>query len=378
MRNILLKLTPILLAMMLCALFSTPALAQEIDGDCTYTLYDEQGQMLTMRGGRMYVDDEYIAEDNRCYRIVSVDDAAQTATAEYVGMSEIDPAALSAFYTGAARAESQESGEAAVEENASDSKKLICMYSTHSDESYVPTDGESSKWEDAGIYDVGNSLKDALEDRGIEVIYSEDSFLPHDADAYNRSRATAEELLKEGPDALLDIHRDAIPAEQYETTVEGDDISKVRLFVGRSNQNSAANKAFAQQIKETADQEYPGLVKDIYIGRGNYNQELYPQALLLEFGTHTIEKDKAIGATEYMADVLDEVLYGESAQAEGAQTEKSSAAATGIAWAVGLAIAAALIYALISTGSFKGMWQKMKRGASEVSGGLFGDKDRRK
>ena len=62
MRNILLKLTPILLAMMLCALFSTPALAQEIDGDCTYTLYDEQGQMLTMRGGRMYVDDEYIAE----------------------------------------------------------------------------------------------------------------------------------------------------------------------------------------------------------------------------------------------------------------------------------------------------------------------------
>ena len=47
-------------------------------------------------------------------------------------------------------------------EDGNDGKKLIAMYSTHSDESYVPEDGTSSKWEGAGIYDVGDSLKEAL------------------------------------------------------------------------------------------------------------------------------------------------------------------------------------------------------------------------
>lgn len=347
----------------LCFCNNAMALGNEVEP--VYTLKDSEGRMLTMRAGRMYVDDEYIAGDNRHYRVVSVDDAGMTATAALIGQSTENQTDVAAFHALA---------EEKVEKNAKDDKKLICMYSTHSDECYVPSDGESSKWEDAGIYDVGNSLKDELEKKGISVVYSEETFLPHDADAYTRSRSTAEELLKKGPDALLDIHRDAIPAEQYETTVDGDDISMVRLFVGRSNQNAAANKAFARRIKSVADKKYPGLIKDIYIGKGNYNQELYPQALLLEFGTHEIEKEKAIGATEYIAEVLDDVLYGASAKAEGTKTEKRSSAATGIAWAVGLVILAAIVYALVSTGSIKGMGEKIKRSASEVTGGLFGKK----
>ena len=146
----------------------------------------------------------------------------------------------------------------------------------------------------------------------------------------------------------------------------------VRLFVGRSNPNAAENKAFAQRLKAAADKAYPGLIKDIFIGKGNYNQELYPQAILLEFGTYEIEKEKAISATEYMADVIDEVLFGATAKASAG--EKNSSAAKGIAWAVGIAISAALIYALASSGTFGGMWDKFRRSASEVSGGMFGKK----
>ena len=349
----------------LCLMAALPTAAQaEMDGDCVYTLLDASGQSITMRAGKMYEGDEYISGDNQLYRVVSVDDGAMTAVAECLGDAEVDASALAAFYAMHASAETKDKSD--------DGKRLICMYSTHSDESYVPDDGDFSKWENAGIYDVGNALKDELEERGIEVVYSEESFLPHDADAYNRSRGTAEELLKKGPDALLDIHRDAIPAEQYETEVEGEDISKVRLFVGRSNQNSAANKAFAQQIKKEADKEYPGLIKDIYIGKGNYNQELYPQALLLEFGTDEIEKDKAIGATKYVADVLDQVLYGSSAKAETGT--KNASATKGIFWAIGLAVLGAAIYALVSSGSLGGMWNKLKRGTSEITGGAVGKK----
>ena len=341
------------------------------EAEVVYTMVDSAGQTITQRGGQMFVGDEYISGDNQHYRVISVDDVAHTAVAQCLGSATIDEAALSSFFSSIALAD--ESG--AVEENASDGKRLICMYSTHSDESYVPDDGDYSLWEGAGIYDVGNALKEELETLGIDVIYSEESFLPHDAEAYNRSRSTAEELLKKGPDALLDIHRDAIPAEQYETTVDGEDISKVRLFVGRSNQNSAANKAFAQQIKQAADEEYPGLIKDIYIGKGNYNQELYPQALLLEFGTDEIEKDKAIGATKYIAEVLDTVLYGESARAETNVSESKTKPATkGIILVIGLAIIGAAVYVFASTGRFGDSWTKLKRGASEITGGLVGKK----
>ncbi|MBR1820022.1 MAG: stage II sporulation protein P [Clostridia bacterium] len=343
-------------------------LAGETDGDGVYTLLDQNGETLTLRGGRIYEGDEYIAGDDGWYRVVSVDDAARTATAEYLGRATLDQAAFAAF--AAARAEESKS------DSDGDGKKLIAMYSTHSDESYVPDDGTSSKWEGAGIYDVGDSLKSALEERGIDVIYSKETFLPHDADAYSRSRRTAEELLKENPDALLDIHRDAVPAEQYETEVDGEDISKVRLFVGRSNQNAAENKAFAQQIKAEADKEYPGLIKDIFIGKGNYNQDIYPNALLLEFGTHEIEKEKAQEATGYIAEVLDNVLYGEAASAEGARSARSGGVAKGVGWVVGLAIIAAIVYALVATGSLKGAWEKIGRGASEVTGGMFGKKDK--
>ena len=364
------------LALALLTLLCAPAAAEqaevysgqtpvgETDGDCLYTLLDGEGHALTQRGGRIYAGDEYISEGNGWYRVVSVDDAARTATAEYLGAAAIDQEAFSAFRAGAP-AEGND-------------KKLIAMYSTHSDESYVPEDGTASKWKGAGIYDVGDSLKDALEERGIKTVYSKETFLPHDADAYSRSRRTAEELLKQRPDALLDIHRDAVPAEQYETKVDGEDISKVRLFVGRSNQNAAENKAFAQQIKAEADREYPGLVKDIFIGKGNYNQDLSPNSLLLEFGTHEIEKEKAQEATGYIAEVLDNVLFGTGAKAEGARGQRSAAAVKGVGWAILLAALAAAAYALVSTGSLKGAWEKLGHRASELTGGLIGKKNDRR
>ncbi len=327
----------------------------EMDGDCVYALTDESGVLLTRRGGRIYVGDEYIAEDDKWYRVVSVDDASCTAVAEYLGSAEADEAAFAAL------AEKK------------DDKKLVAMYSTHSDESYVPDDGAYSKWKNAGIYDVGDSLKAALEKRGIQAVYSKETFLPHDADAYTRSRRTAEELMKKNPDALLDIHRDAVPAEEYETKVDGEDISKVRLFVGRNNHNAAENKAFARKIKAEADREYPGLIKDIFIGRGNYNQELYPHALLMEFGTHEIEKEKAEAATGYIAEVLDNVLYGPSAKAEG-RSASTGGATKGVLWVMGLGILAAAVYALASTGTLKGAWRKMGRSVSEVTGGMIGKK----
>ena len=235
---------------------------------------------------------------------------------------------------------------------------------------------------------MDEALKKALEERGIEVELDTTTHLPHDAGAYRRSRSTAARLLKSQPAALLDIHRDGIPdPDEYVQKIEGEDATKVRLLVGKSNPNADANRKFAKQIKAAADEMYPDLIKDIYIGKGDYNQELAPRAILLEFGTHTIKKERAIKSTAYMADVLERVLFGSTAKAEGAANADADAAgsettaeaggsgaAWGILWVVGIALAAIVGYGLITTGSFSGMWNKVKRGASETTGGLLGKK----
>ena len=349
---------------------STQAPEADVDEN-VWTIYDEDGQYLTSIYGRVYLDDEYISSDNRLYRIIEVDDSKRTAVAQYIGQeSLIEP------------------DNEAVATVAQESKRLIGIYSTHSDESYIPTDGAESKEKDAGIYDVDEALKKALEERGIEVELDTTTHLPHDAGAYRRSRSTAARLLKSQPAALLDIHRDGIPdPDEYVQKIEDEDATKVRLLVGKSNPNADANRKFAKQIKAAADEMYPDLIKDIYIGKGDYNQELAPRAILLEFGTHTIKKERAIKSTAYMADVLERVLFGSTAKAEGAANVDADAAgsettaeaggsgaAWGILWVVGIALAAIVGYGLITTGSFSGMWNKVKRGASETTGGLLGKK----
>ncbi|MDY4199587.1 MAG: stage II sporulation protein P [Candidatus Fimadaptatus sp.] len=346
--------------------------APEADADeNVWSIYDEDGQYLTSIYGRVYLDDEYISSDNRLYRIIEVDDSKRTAVAQYIGQESL-----------------LEPDNEAVATVAQESKRLIGIYSTHSDESYIPTDGAESKEKDAGIYDVDEALKNALEERGIEVELDTTTHLPHDAGAYRRSRSTAARLLKSQPAALLDIHRDGIPdPDEYVQKIEDEDATKVRLLVGKSNPNADANRKFAKQIKAAADEMYPDLIKDIYIGKGDYNQELAPRAILLEFGTHTIKKERAIKSTAYMADVLERVLFGSTAKAEGAADADADAAgaettaeaggsgaAWGILWVVGIALAAIVGYGLITTGSFSGMWNKVKRGASETTGGLLGKK----
>ena len=368
----------LLLALMLLA----PAALAEDDPDdsAVFTVTDENGVALFAISHAVSVGDEYISRDNALYRIGQV--SGTTATASRVGEETMpDVSWLDAGEAQAVFAPSGGTVQAASD--STDGKKLIAMYVTHSDESYVPSDGAQSIEGQGGIYDVARQFRDALQARGIDVILDESTHLPHDSGAYRRSRRTAERLLQNRPDAIIDIHRDGIPnADEYVATIDGENASQVRLLVGRSNQNSEVNRAFAKEIKAVADKKYPGLVKDIFIGKGNYNQDLSPNAILLEFGTHTISKERVLNSTDVMADVVSTTLYGaQTGSAKGAKTEsaeKASASAknkgsvSGIALLAVLVVVGVILFALVQTGSGKAMGTKIGRNLREMTGGLVG------
>ena len=348
-------------ALLLLLLLPCAAVGEnEPEDDRNYRIVTREMELLATYGGVPDVGDEYVAGDNGHYRVTAVDHTQKTASAEKIGVYEMPDVSW-------------------LRENAQPvaaAKKAVALYCTHSDESYEKADGTSSDEKRGGIYDVAEQFKQALEKKGITVYYSDETHYPHDAGAYRRSRATAAGLVEEGVDAVMDIHRDGIPDPgEYEGKAEGEEITMVRLLVGRSNQNAAANKAFAAQIKAVADELYPGLIKDIYIGKGTYNQDLMGQAVLLEFGTYTSDKQDVLSSTGYMADVMEKALYGGVSGAADGKTEAASetdrGAFSGIVWVLAALIVGALIYAFAAAGKGGPALEKWKRGFQEMTGGLF-------
>lgn len=364
-----------------CACAVNASADDQVDAEALHVAIDGSGAYLFSIHGVLSEGDEYIAGDNVLYRIATVNSG--NAIAEKIGEEPMPD--VSWLDVGEAQAvfASDETTQA-VSAKANADKRLIALYVTHSDESYIPSDGSQSINGQGGIYDVAREFRDALQKQGVDVILDESTHLPHDSGAYRRSRQTAERLLQKQPDAIIDIHRDGIPDEsEYARTINGEEASRVRLLVGRSNQNSSVNREFAKQLKAVADKQYPGLVKDIFIGKGNYNQDLAPHAILLEFGTHTISKERVLNSTDMMAQVMSTALYGtqtgsaaseKSNSGQDAAVQSNKGVSGGMIFLVLSVIAGVIIFLLAQTGGGKEMKTKFTRNVSELTGGLFGKK----
>lgn len=347
-----------------------------------WQIVTQDGMMLTEICEEPSVGDEYISADNQHYVIQTVKDESAIA----VHRGEITLPSLDWMDIDAALPVS------AV-------NKRIALYCTHSDESYEPSDGYYTTTDRGTIYQVAQELADELNRKGIDAIVSDRLHHPHDAGAYRRSRQTAVELLKtELPDCLIDIHRDGIPdPASYAVRIGGEDVSKIRLLVGRGNQNAEVNKEFALMIKAVADRVYPGLIKDIYMGKGTFNQDLLPRSILFECGTYTLEKERVLASMPMMADVLNRALYGGIVGSAGrirSDISNTPSVTAGIAigepdpvlpdegkgLAKGSTFLAVLLFAgivglaVLSAGSFKGGMHKAGRNISEMTGGLIGKK----
>lgn len=262
--------------------------------DVVYELVDERGNTVTLATLLLAPGDLYIDQENWLYEVTSLE-------GERVRVARRGKAAMP---SGRWPQPPAKTAAAAQTEGAENAGMSIGIYHTHNAESYVPTSGTAFR-DDGDVHQVGEALKDALEELGHRVIWTTESHLPHDASAYLRSRRTASDISRESPATIIDVHRDAIPdPDEYRTEIDGRRVAQVRLVVGRQNQNRQANLEYAKQIKALTDEEYPGLIKGIFHARGNYNQDLGPRMILMEFGTHTTTLEEAVRAAELMAQVI--------------------------------------------------------------------------
>lgn len=307
-----------------------------------YTVYSDEAKtkVLFLKGDDVSTGDGYLSGDNKFYEIVKVDDKNKTAIAKFIRDEKL-PA-----YNVKAKSSSKTASAA--------TSKRVGVYHTHNDECYFTPDGVDSVYGKGGIHDVGKSFVSNLEKLGITAVYREDLHLPHNSGAYTRSQVTASEILNKKVDGIFDLHRDSTKRSEYLTKVDGKQMSSVRMVVGSSSANFEENKKFAYSIKAYADSAYPGLIKDIYIGKGNYNQQLSTRAMLFEMGCENIEKDLVLKSTEYLAKVVDVVLYGSDGASEKSLNDISLVADDGANNVINGLVASKNDYVL--TGSNDTLW----------------------
>jgi len=324
-----------------------------------FTVIDEQtGEEVFHTARMVYVGDMCQTPDNRLYEVVAIEGFRAKARLLRVEAVAEQSAWFPAFL--------EEFGRAGVtpQLRAAEARRevRIVMYHTHSAESYRPSDGSSSIRYNGGILLVGDAFTADLKEQGVVVEHTKKIHCPHDKLAYQRSRRTALTLIRENqPSAVLDVHRDALERRFYTATVKGRELAQVQLVVGRQNPNMRANKQFAQELKAAADKRFPGLVKGIFFGRGSYNQELHPRAVLLEMGTHKSTRAEAKDGAALFAEVVAAYLGAASPDAAAGFAREGTAARTSILFILGLLVAGGIAYLFLSTGSVSEMKEKVRQ-----------------
>jgi stage II sporulation protein P len=334
----------------------------------TMTIIDKQGEVLCKMARSAFAGDKLYTAEGQIYLVNKV--WGDRAQAQFEGIDQ-QIEAYNEYYTG-------QDTVPAIMELAEKKNGNIAVYHTHSSESYVPSDGKESVPFKGSIFQVGGAMVDTLKRKGFEVKHSQNPHDPHDNNAYARSRRTAAELMKNEPAAIFDVHRDGIEdANYYRSQIEGKNVAKLRLVVGRENPRMNSNLDFAKRLMAAANKMHPNVVREIYVGKGNYNQDLMPNALLLEAGTYTNRREEAENGVAMLADAVPAVLGTASAApaVPGAGGGTSGTAAEGgswkaLGWIIGLVVAGGLGFLLISSGSWENAKKRILSFGRELTGFL--------
>lgn len=316
------------------------------------SVVDSERKVIDYLGRSVTAGDEIITPEGKHYRIERV--KGKVAEARLLGVDR-DVLAWEEFFD-----------REAVPVGIFGKSRDVGIYHSHSDESYVPTDGKAAIPYRGGILKVGDNLASQLQANGTRALHDKTPHDPHDAQAYVRSRKTAVRLLRSNPIALFDVHRDGIPdAEFYREVIGGDRVGQVRLVVGRQNPRKSSNLDFAKRLMTYANRVNPGLVKGIFLGQGNYNQDLLPTSLLLECGTYTLTRPEAERGVGLLADAVPVVLGTEGPQPqlpEGARpiTERQPGAWRAFAWILAATVVGVGGYLLITAGSWEAARERLR------------------
>ena len=195
---------------------------------------------------------------------------------------------------------------------------LVAIYHTHNAETYIPYQGQAKvEGQNGGVSLVGQEMVNVLAGAGIRAVHD---LTIHDypdfPTSYLKSGPTASRLVQQNTQlqALLDVHGDAGLPVKETVHVGNEDSARIMIVVGNDNHlpyphwQWQENYAFAQKVAHRLQEQYPGVLKQVMLKDGRYNQHLLPHAILVEVGSDKNTLNEALVAARCFATVLAEVI----------------------------------------------------------------------
>lgn len=203
----------------------------------------------------------------------------------------------------------------------SSSVAKVAVFHTHSSEAYRASQGSDYLWgKTDGVVKVGATLAQELEKLGVGTVHSSKVHdYPDWTRSYSRAATTIRSILESSRDlkALLDIHRDAIPANRESlrcATVNGQKVARVLFVVtddssGLAHPNWRRNYAFALKVSAALDRVAPGVSRGVAIHKnGRFNQQLHDRAIIIEIGGTSNTLEEATRSAKLVAKAVAQAL----------------------------------------------------------------------
>lgn len=215
---------------------------------------------------------------------------------------------------------------------------LVLILHTHASEAYLPPKisylagniGREIYSTDQGrsVIAVGEALCESLNQNGISAVHCLDQHGKNGTlqNSYQGAADCIQKYLKKYPTIqyVIDLHRDGILSDSGElvrtvTSNEGEDYGQIMAVVGTDCNGTEhptwqTNLSLALRLTEGLERKVENICRPISLRNASYNQELAPNALLLEIGSAGNTQEEAIRSAELVGTVLSELIKSDRSE----------------------------------------------------------------
>lgn len=206
--------------------------------------------------------------------------------------------------------------------NPTDAKApIVYIYNSHQLENYSGSNYEAYNIT-PNVMMASYIMREKLKNNGIEALVEENDiteFIRINSWDYNysylASRYYINAVVENYPSVkyFIDIHRDSITKANSTITINNTSYAKVLFVVGLEHQGFQNNLDLANYINTKIANKYPNLTRGVITKKGAnvngiYNQDISPNAILIEIGGYENTIDEVYNTVAVLADILKETI----------------------------------------------------------------------
>ena len=131
-------------------------------------------------------------------------------------------------------------------------------------------------------------------------------------DTYDISRNNIINIRKKYPSInyIFDIHRDSVTKDLSRVTINNKNYAKIMFLVGKKNSNYKENEKNIKIMSDYINKKYPKILRNNYYNNYIFNQDIIPNAFLIEVGGPDNTIEELYNTSQVLAEAINHLIGG--------------------------------------------------------------------